>query len=476
MKRQIFGVPLLAVLLVAVLVMGGCVVPLGGSAFPTPEPTVTSTATATATVMATASPTATATATRTPAPAPTPSPTATANPTATAVPTPAPALTSGQRALQHVRYLAETIGSRPAGSAQEGKAADYIEAQFRSYGYAVERQNFQFPYFIDRGARLVVQAPQVEELHPLTMGLSAAGRVEAPIASVGLARPQGLPPEGLRGRIALIQRGETTFDEKIAAVARAGAVGAIIFNNASGNFSGRLSQLASIPAVSISQDEGNLLLELLKRGTVTVQVYVNATSEERRGQNIIATRPGTGAGTLVFGAHYDSVEAGPGANDNASGTAVVLELARLARPGPLTMRFITFSAEELGLLGSRYYVNNLTQTERQRMVAMVSLDMVGVGDKMRFGGSQQLVQTALAIAGSQGITAQALEGLSAGSSDHVSFISAGIPAVLFHYTVGNDLDPNYHTAQDRAGFVDPVDLERITQVSLAFTARLVESR
>ncbi|MDP2937612.1 MAG: M28 family metallopeptidase [Dehalococcoidia bacterium] len=472
MKRQIFGTPLLAVLLVAVLVMGGCVVPLGGSASPTPEPTATSTATATATAMATASPTATATATatRTPAPAPT------ASPTATAVPTPAPALSSGQRALQHVRYLAETIGSRPAGSAQERAAADYIETQLRSYGYAVERQNFPFPYFIDRGARLLVQAPQAEELHPLTMGLSAAGRVEAPIASVGLARPQDLPLEGLRGRIGLIQRGETTFDEKIAAVARAGAAGAIIFNNAPGNFRGRLSQLASIPVVSISQDEGNLLLELLKRGTVTVQFSVDATSEERRGQNIIATRRGTGAGTLVFGAHYDSVEAGPGANDNASGSAVVLELARLARPGPLTMRFIAFSAEELGLLGSLHYVSSLTQAERQQIVAMVSLDMVGVGDKMRFGGSQQLVQTALAIASSQGIPAQALEGLSAGSSDHVSFISAGIPAVLFHYTVGNDLDPNYHTAQDRAGFVDPANMEKMVEAGLAFAARLGEGR
>jgi len=110
--------------------------------------------------------------------------------------TPAPALTSGQRALQHVRYLAETIGSRPAGSAQERAAADYIETQLRSYGYAVERQNFPFPYFIDRGARLLVQAPQAEELHPLTMGLSAAGRAEAPLASVGLARPQDLPQGG----------------------------------------------------------------------------------------------------------------------------------------------------------------------------------------------------------------------------------------------------------------------------------------
>lgn len=374
--------------------------------------------------------------------------------------------------MQHVRQLAETIGSRPAGSPQERAAADYIESQFRSYGYSVTRQAFPFPYFVDRGSTLQVVSPGSEELHPLTMGLSAAGRVEAPLAAAGLARPQDLPREGLRGRIALIQRGETTFDEKVAAVARAGAAAAIIYNNASGNFRGRLGQIAGIPVVSVAQDEGGRLMELLGRGPVTARVSVDATSEERQGENIIATRQGTRPETVIFGAHYDSVEAGPGANDNASGTAAVLELARTAPAGPLTLRFIAFSAEELGLLGSRHYVSTLSQEERQRVLAMVSLDMVGVGDRMRFGGSPQLVQTALAIAREQGNDALALEGSGAGASDHASFIAAGVPGILFHFTVGNDLDPRYHSAQDQAGFVDAADIERIAKLGLAFARRL----
>lgn len=481
MKIGLLGSSVLAVLLVAVLVAGGCVGPLGGSTPPTPEPTATPTVAATATFAPAASPTPTFTVTATPIPTPAPSltPRPSPSPTASVTPTPLPTVTpvpSGQRALQHVRHLAETIGSRPAGTPQERDAANYIEAQFRSYGYSVTRQGFSFPYFVDRGSSLQVTGPQQEELHPLTMGLSAAGGVEAPLAAAGLARPQDLPREGLRGRIALIQRGEITFDEKVAAVASAGAAGAVIYNNAPGNFRGRLGQIVSIPVVSVSQEEGGRLLELLGKGPVTVRVSVDATSQDRRGENVIATRPGTRPETVIFGAHYDSVEAGPGANDNASGAAAVLELARTAPAGPLTLRFIAFSAEELGLLGSRHYVSTLSQQERQQIVAMVSLDMVGVGDRMRFGGSQQLVQTALAIAREQGSEALALEGSAAGASDHASFISAGIPGILFFYTVGNDIDPRYHSAQDRVSFVDATDIEKMVRLGLTLAARLADGR
>jgi len=478
-KRHFRGISWLAVLLVAALVAGGCVGPLGGSAPPTPESTATPTIAATATFTPAASPTPTftvTTATPIPTPAPSPTPRPSPSPTASVTPTPLPTVTpvpSGQRALQHVRHLAETIGSRPAGTPQERDAADYIEAQFRSFGYSVTRQGFSFPYFVDRGSSLQVTGPQQEELHPLTMGLSAAGRVEAPLTAAGLARPQDLPREGLRGRIALVQRGDITFDEKVAAAATAGAAGAVIYNNAPGNFRGRLGQIASIPVISVSQEEGGRLLELLGKVPVTVRVSVDATSQDRRGENIIATRPGTRPETVIFGAHYDSVEAGPGANDNASGTAAVLELARTAPAGPLTLRFITFSAEELGLLGSRHYVSTLSQQERQQIVAMVSLDMVGVGDRMRFGGSQQLVQTALAIAREQGSEALALEGSAAGASDHASFISAGIPGILFFYTVGNDIDPRYHSAQDRVSFVDAADIEKMVRLGLSFAYRLM---
>ncbi|MDO8691305.1 MAG: M28 family peptidase, partial [Dehalococcoidia bacterium] len=394
-----------------------------------------------------------------------------------AVPTAAPpAGTSGERALRTVRYLAETIGSRPAGSPQERASAGYIAEQLRSYGYTPQTLDFSFPYFVDRGSTVQVVSPQGIQLHPLTLGLSAAGNVDGTIVSAGLGRPEDLPREGLKGRVALIQRGDITYELKVENVAKAGAVAAIIFNNAQGNFQGRLGQIAGIPAVSISLDEGNRLLQSLSGGEVSVRLSVDATSEQRTGRNIMATRQGASPDTVIFGAHYDSVEAGPGANDNASGVAAVLELARLARPGALTQRFIAFSAEELGFYGSSSYVSTLSLQERQQVKAMVSLDMVGVGERMRFGGDQQLVDAGLAIAGGLGIQALRLEGSAAGGSDHTSFTSAGMAAALLTYTVGNDLDPRYHTSEDRIAFVDPANIDKAVQVCQLLVARLAGGR
>jgi len=464
---------LLVALVLAVALSGcGAAVSVSPSPIPTAAPSSTSTPTATATPAPTVTPTSTPVPSPTPSPTPVPKP----SPSATASPTPAPSASSGQRALQHVKQLSVAIGSRPAGTATERAAADYIVSQFQSYGYTVQKQSFGFPYFADRGSTLEGLAPQDNDLHPLTIGLSAGGRVEGPLVSAGKGRPEDAPQDGLKGRVTLVERGDITFDQKLANMIKAGAAGIIIYNNGQGNFRGRLADLASIPVVSISQEEGNRLQQALSRGQVTVRLTVDAISERRQGQNIIATKQGSRPDTVIFGAHYDSVEAGPGANDNASGVAAVLELARLAQPGPLTQRFIAFSAEELGLYGSQYYVSTLSQQERGQIKAMASLDMVGVGNRMRFGGTQQVVDMGLAIASEQGIQALALTGNASSGSDHSSFISAGIPAALFHYTVGNDLDPRYHSADDQASFVDPANLDNMVRVCQTLLSRLAGSR
>ncbi|OOR32145.1 aminopeptidase, partial [Bacillus cereus] len=99
--------------------------------------------------------------------------------------------------------------------------------------------------------------------------------------------------------------------------------------------------------------------------------------------NVIATKKPTFKkkatnDIIVLGSHLDSVAAAPGANDNASGTAMMLELARVLKklPTDTEIRFTTFGAEEPGLLGSRYYVGNLSDDEINRTIANFNLDMV----------------------------------------------------------------------------------------------------
>jgi aminopeptidase YwaD len=151
----------------------------------------------------------------------------------------------------------------------------------------------------------------------------------------------------------------------------------------------------------------------------------------------------------------DSVAAGPGANDNGSGTSVVLELARVManRQTPLTLKFVDFDAEEIGLIGSSYYVSQLSDAERQSIVGMVNLDMVGVGNESKVGGTESLQRLARASASRTGLELGSMG--EQGASDHASFVRAGIPS-LFIYRSN---DPNYHSPNDRAEYVDPANLQ-----------------
>lgn len=107
--------------------------------------------------------------------------------------------------------------------------------------------------------------------------------------------------------------------------------------------------------------------------------------------NIIATREGTSDGQIIVGAHYDNAPSTSsidrsnlqGVNDNASGVAVLLELAQRLEPNPEnTVNFVLFGAEEIGLVGSEYYANSLSEAEVEDTIVMINLDSLIVGDNL----------------------------------------------------------------------------------------------
>src|SRR5690606_33086586 len=140
--------------------------------------------------------------------------------------------------------------------------------------------------------------------------------------------------------------------------------------------------------------------------------------------NVIAEPPGAECET-VTGGHYDSVQQAPGASDNASGTATVLEIASvLAHAGRMGSDcFVLFGAEELGLIGSAHYVSQLSDEEKSRLKAMLNFDMVGVGDEAWWligdGPLQERMQEIARDLGIENVTPSTLiRGL---GSDHASF-------------------------------------------------------
>ncbi len=145
----------------------------------------------------------------------------------------------------------------------------------------------------------------------------------------------------------------------------------------------------SIPAVGTTLDTGDNLRNGGLNGPtgVTARVRVDAVEEIRTATNVIAETPGGAAdNVVVVGAHLDSVSRGPGINDNGSGSAAILEVAeQMARVNPHNkVRFIWFGAEEQGLIGSTFYVNNLTPQERGNIALMLNFDMIGSPNFVRF--------------------------------------------------------------------------------------------
>jgi aminopeptidase YwaD len=370
-----------------------------------------------------------------------------------------------------VDQLALTIGSRVAGSPTQAQATDYLAGQFAAAGFQVDRQPFSFTSYEDRGSILNVQTPEPQPIRVATLTNSPAGQVRGAIVSVGLARPGDFDPASLIGRIALARRGEIRFSEKLANVAAAGATALLIYNDQPGGFNGSLVGVGQIPTAGVSGEDGEQLMTLLERASVDAELTVDASSPERQATNVVATKPG-GEREVVVGAHFDSVSAGPGANDNGSGAAVLLELARVttARTYPFTLRLIAFDAEELGLHGSKHYVHQLTPADLSAHLAMINLDMVGVGERMLFAGDDVLVARALEHADEAGQVGGLLNEGPSSSSDHASFQAAGVRNIFVHRA----RDTRYHTADDRAEYVLPDNLAAAGTVVLGLLDDLAE--
>ncbi len=387
-------------------------------------------------------------------------------------PAPAPAAVqavSGARAYEHVLALSQRVGPHVAGTPEDRTTATYIARQLESDGYAVEWQAFPFRYFGVGSIELVVPSQPTLLLHPQVMiysPSSPAGGITTGLVDAGIGRPEDMRGSPLAGKVALVARGTLSFRDKALNVAAAGAAAIIIYNSRADAFVGTIGGPdVKIPVVSVSGADGLQLLDLVRSGTVTVHLNVQTVSETRTTWNIIGTKAGTRDPhrVLVVGGHRDTVAAGPGANDNTSGTAVTLELARALSRVPLaaTVRFVLFGAEEEGLIGSDYYAKHLGNTDS--VIGMINLDMEGVGERLQlawFRGPDTLVALAGRLADGLGIRAFAAR---SEGSDHLSFERAGVPVV---FLLRPD-DSLIHTPRDTADRVDPKLLEASGRLAAA---------
>jgi Zn-dependent M28 family amino/carboxypeptidase len=384
-------------------------------------------------------------------------------------------------------------GTRAAGTEGYANSVAYVAGRLEAAGYDVTLDPFDFEFNFP--VELDQLTPVNASYDSGSFANSGSGELSGPVIPVDInlepPRPStsGCEAADFAGLdftgpsdIALIQRGTCTFAIKALNAVAAGAEAVIIFNQGNdptreGLIIGTLApDSVSIPVVGAS----------FARRRRTCSAGIDRAHQRpavvvRTDYNVIAERHGVNDNNVVMaGAHLDSVVAGPGINDDGSGTSALLEIAlKMAKVEPQnTLRFAWWGDEEGGLVGSTAYVDGLSPEERDRIGLYLNFDMVGSPNYifMTFDADQSSFEAPVPVPDGSTAIEDLFESLYTrasepyddtefnGRSDYQAFIEAGIPAgglftgaeqvktaeqeAIWGGTVGAQFDPCYHLACD----------------------------
>jgi Zn-dependent M28 family amino/carboxypeptidase len=418
-------------------------------------------------------------------------------------------------------------GTRASGTPGYDASLAYVKALLEATGYYdVTVQTFLFDAFRE------LATPVFERLSPaprtfvanedfITMDYSDTGDVTgALVATNDIVIPPGAtastsnsgcevsdftPASTTEPQVALIQRGTCDFRVKAENAQAAGYDAVIIFNEGQPDRSETLAgtlgadDASTIPVIGTSFAIGEELYNQVQAGTVTVRVAT--TTEIRTGvptANLLATtKTGRTDRQVVVGAHLDSVQEGPGINDNGSGSSTILEIAlQMAELGVMPtnqVRFAFWGAEESGLIGSQFYVDSLTAREVKNTAVNLNFDMVGSPNFVRFvydgdaSDTDSLASTGSGVVEDVFVDYFDSQGLASeptafdGRSDYDAFISVGIPAgglftgaegiktageaAIYGGTAGIAYDPCYHQACDTIANLSTTALDQMSDAA-----------
>ena len=389
----------------------------------------------------------------------------------------------GEKAYKHLKVLAEDIGARDSGSAMERKAAEYISSEFTALGLETRFQEFEVDWGQVKKQGLRVLEPYQEDIKCNALPLSG-----------------GTGPEGVTGELLYLESvvEETVTSElagKILMTQGFYRNGLELFTEyrpkgvisigrrpgsplGSGWGSAKLREkYGPMPIVNITFEDG---LKLLESGAKKVHLTAEIEARKATSQNVVGELKGSSKPDeiILIGGHYDSVPGGPGASDNAAGTAVIMELARVFKEKGTkrTMRFMAWGCEESGLKGSSHDVKRLKKesdeakkddkdkkTELDKIRLVVNADVQGgkIGkNTAAVLGPVELKSAVKILAKIMGVvysTGGSGGGISGGvySSDGTAYSSAGLPSLQFIRSGA----PYIHSTEDSLRWLSPDALE-----------------
>lgn len=390
------------------------------------------------------------------------------------------------------------FGSRFAGTPSEAQARDFIAEKFRAYGLTdVRLEPFDYLGWWRGKCALRVIAPRAQTYDAISLVYSPstpAGGLRAPIVDVGMGteKEYARKKDSLKGKIVLCSSANPEDGriphrrEKYGWAVDAGAVGFVYTRHLPGGLaetgSLRAGRLGEIPAVAVSYETGAALKRLAEKGETIVALDAQNESRPTTAAHVVGEVRGQTDELIVVGAHYDGHDISQGAGDDATGTCLVLELARLFAPlqGQLrrTIRLMAFACEELGVLGSTEYVKK-HRAEMQNIALMINLDgAVGSGRKgFTTSGLDDVEALLKQIAQESGYALKLSEKVVT-ASDNFPFFMEGVPAItMFAKETDRALGRGFgHTAMDTLDKVNARDLKEgamvAARVLLRFAAHL----
>ena len=388
-----------------------------------------------------------------------------------------------------LRELSDGFGGRLSGSPAHNRAAEWAAEKFRSYGIKnVRLEPFTMPNGWQRGtARGELLAPMARQLHVESLGWAPStpsGGVKGEVVIVDDISADSIKAKAdkLKGKIVILDTEKIFADGWVKVLAAvmaapqhlkdAGAVAMVfpdstknnVINATSLDWGGHLSVL---PGAEFGMEDSALIRRLLEKGPVTVQFELtNTTSGPMQVNDVVAEIRGRElpGEWIIIGAHLDSWDFGTGAEDNGTGSASVLEVARaiaaLGKAPRRSIRFALWGGEEQGLLGSYAYVQ-AHLNEIGKCVAVLNTDNgPGHPKGWKVEGRKDLKEAMQPISDSllKDIGGGGLSMEVTYDTDHGPFMLQGVPSL----DLWVDMKPYFelhHKSSDTYDKVDPVDFK-----------------
>lgn len=380
------------------------------------------------------------------------------------------------RGYQVLQRICDEAGGRLAGTETNEKALKILQEEGKKDNLVIKFEKFTFPGWKRENDTVLVTSPVLKPLRAIGLGYnSKTGPFDGEVVFASYGYQEDYENLDVKGKIVLViqerplNREELLRYEAIEIASRKGALAILFINDKPGglvlagvgNFQGNPNP---IPAFSITYEDGQWLRRLSTNNLKpVVRIQSNSYCYQATSANAIYTIPGNTNKKIVVGAHFDSWDISQGAIDNGIGIAVLYEIARNLSQFHnyyYTIEFVWFNAEELGLWGSKYYVDK----HKDEVSLAINLDMPGdpIGfNIMGFDYLDSVVNAViLQLDGfflKNGVVSKPWT-----NSDHMYFMFEGISTITL---LGWMDEPMYHHYHDFGDSFEKVNKKYISNAS-----------